>query len=444
MRITQRHATLVIAACLLPGCSDSTPPNASDHVEASVGPSGATVVTPTGAAGLQIPPGALNQTVTVSISQIATPGTPATGPLPTNLKQYGPYYEIQTSPANVQFGDSVRVGVCQVTDPSSAYYAPEADHSKLKLAHTVNGVVEILKPVAVTDFLHCTGVQASVDQKGWRGSLSRLLSGAHVSVAYAAHGGLGGKVKSFSPFGAVLDACGDSTALTFGVTASGTIERTDCEMVNLAPAPVSGDIFKFSLGAQSTFRVTPTGAAELQIRIEQIGQPSEEKLVSEIANPISEYMILPAGNYAMVVHNRSLGDATEKMPYTLTLQTVAAVTGCPTNQSQQTYIYPGTVVNGSVASDDCPTTVQGLFGDNYWIWMSPSRTYQFSTTSNIGIRLELTLCCSSTLPVRFASSGPGTVSMTYQPPSTGLYVLNVIGNTISAPTGPYTLTVTKQ
>jgi len=144
------------------------------------------------------------------------------------------------------------------------------------------------------------------------------------------------------------------------------------------------------------------------------------------------------------VHNRSLGDATEKMPYTLTLQTVAAVTGCPTNQSQQTYIYPGTVVNGSVASDDCPTTVQGLFGDNYWIWMSPSRTYQFSTTSNIGIRLELTLCCSSTLPVRFASSGPGTVSMTYQPPSTGLYVLNVIGNTISAPTGPYTLTVTKQ
>src|SRR4029078_5467285 len=106
------------------------------------------------------------------------------------------------------------------------------DHSKLKLAHTVNGVVEILKPVAVTDLLHCSGAQASADKRGWRGSVSRLLSGAHVSVAYAAHGGLGGKVKSFSPFGAVLDACGDSTALHFGVTASGTIVRTDLELLH--------------------------------------------------------------------------------------------------------------------------------------------------------------------------------------------------------------------
>ena len=444
--ILRRRAALVGAASLLFACSDSTPPNAAnDHVEATVGPSGATVVTPSGAAGVQIPAGTLTQTVTVSVAQIATPSTPATGPLPTNLKQYGPFYEIETSPS-VQFADSVRVGVCQVTDPSSRYYAPEAEHAKLKLAHTVGATVEILKPVPVNDFLRCTGVSASVDQSGWRGTLSRLLGGAHVSVAYAAHGGLGGKVKSFSPFGAVLDACGDTAALAFGVTASGSIVRTDCELLNTGPAPVSGDIFRFSLASQSMFRATSTGGTELLLRVDQIAsQPSDGDKISEVVVPRLDYFILPAGNYSMSIHNRSTANATDNIPYTLGIQTVAAITGCPANLSQQTYIYPGIVYNGSVATDDCPTTVQGLFGDNYWITMVPTSTYQISASANIGLRIELVLCCTgSSIPVRFASSGPGTVSMTYQPPTAALYVLNVIGNTLSAPVGPYTLRVTKQ
>ena len=214
----------------------------------------------------------------------------------------------------------------------------------------------------------------------------------------------------------------------------------------VGPAPVSADIFRFSLASQSMFRATTTGGTELLLRVDQIAsQPSDGDKISEVVVPRLDYFILPAGNYSMSIHNRSTANATDNIPYTLGIQTVAAITGCPANLSQQTYIYPGIVYDGSVATDDCPTTVQGLFGDNYWITMVPTSTYQISASADIGLRIELVLCCTgNTVPVRFASSGPGTVSMTYQPPSAGLYVLNVIGNTLSAPVGPYTLRVTKQ
>ncbi|MFN2603144.1 MAG: hypothetical protein ABR582_10360 [Gemmatimonadaceae bacterium] len=413
-------------------------------MEATVGPSGATVVTPSGAAGVVIPAGTFSQQVTVSVTQLQTPSTPGTGPLPTNLKQYGPYYDFTTSPQVAQFGDSARVGVCQVTDPSSPLYPPEP-HDRLRLAHTVNGQLELLDRVDVTDFLHCTNVSASTATGGLSKIVSNIANFFRAQPLYAAHGGLGGKVKSFSPFGAVFDACADTTALTVGITASGTIERTDCEMLNVAAVAVSGDIFKFSLANQSTLRVATTGGTELQLRTELITNPaSQENLVSEVSIPESNYLILPAGNYAMAIHNRSTANATDRIPYTLTMQSVVSVSGCPINQNQQTNIFPGIVLDASVATDDCPTTVQGLFGDNYWIQMVPSRTYQFSTTANIGIRLELALCCNSTIPVRFASGGPGTVNLSFQPPSAGLYVLDVIGNTSPAPAGPYRLSVTKQ
>jgi hypothetical protein len=396
----------------------------------------------------------LTQTDTVTITELGTPSQPGSGPLTTNLKQYGPFYEFSISPANAQFGDSVRVGVCQVTDPSSPYYAPEADHPKLKLAHTVGGVIEILPRVPVMDFLRCTGVTANA--KRARGLLSRVASLFSVAPAYAAHGGLGGKVKSFSPFGAVLDACGDTTALTLGVSASGTIERSDCEMNNIGvdaqgqlvgPVEVSGDLFKLSLANQSMLQVVNTGGNELQLRTEQITSgPSPENRVAQSNVPISQYLILPPGSYAMAMHNRSTANSTDRIPYTFTINPVAAIAGCPSNQNQQTYVYPGSVLNASIATDDCQTTVQGLFGDSYWLLMVPNRTYQISAIGTIGLRLELQLCCSGpSPPVRFASGAPGnTVTMTYQPPGPGLYVINVIGNNTAAPVGPYTLTVTKQ
>lgn len=246
-------------------------------------------------------------------------------------------------------------------------------------------------------------------------------------------------MKSFSPFGAVADECADTTVLIVGGTVSGTLESSDC-VVPRFPVGVA-DQYKLSLATQSLLRVVTSGTG-FQLRMEQLAnQPSDDNLVFGVPVPQSTYVILPAGDYWMAMHSQASG-ATG--PYTIQMQAAAAVNGCPINQNQQTYIYSGIVYNGSVATDDCPTTVQGLFGDNYWTWMVPTRTYQISATASIGLRLELTLCCSSTIPVRFASAGSGTVSMTFQPPAAGLYVINVIGNTLSSPTGPYTLRLTKQ
>ncbi|MEO8575393.1 MAG: Ig-like domain-containing protein [Gemmatimonadales bacterium] len=202
-----------------------------------VGPEGGTVVTPSGVAGVQIPAGTLPSQVLVTVTRIPAPATAGTGPLPTNLKQYPPYYEFSTSPATVQFGDSVRVGVCQVTDPSNPLYAPEATHDRLRLAHSVGASIEILERVAVDDFLRCTGVTANVEQAGWGQRLSSMLGSALAVVLpaplYAAHGGLGGKTKSFSPFAAVDPASApvqtvvvSPSALPLVVGSTGTLTAT--------------------------------------------------------------------------------------------------------------------------------------------------------------------------------------------------------------------------
>lgn len=173
-----------------------------------VGPAGGTVVTPAGVAGVVIPPGALPEQVVVTVERLVAGTTPGAGPLPTSLKQYPPYYEYATYPAVPQFGDSVRVGICQVTDPSSPFYAPEP-HERLRLAHGVGASVEVLDRVDPSDFLKCTGVSANsvTSRSGWMGMVASVVNSAagmvRPTVAYAAHGGLGGKVKSFSPFGAV-------------------------------------------------------------------------------------------------------------------------------------------------------------------------------------------------------------------------------------------------
>jgi alpha-tubulin suppressor-like RCC1 family protein len=168
------------------------------------------VVTPSGAAGVQIPAGTFTQQVTVTVSRIEVSTAPGSGPLPTSLKQYGPFYELTTNPPVLQFSNDARVGICQVSNPSNPYYPPEP-HALLRLAHKVGNDIEVLEPVSVNDFLVCGDVlPIRASSHNSSRFLSRLESiAAHVTGflrpvrVYAAHGGLGGKVKSFSPFGAV-------------------------------------------------------------------------------------------------------------------------------------------------------------------------------------------------------------------------------------------------
>ncbi len=183
----------------------------NDGAAEVVGPAGATVVTPSGTAGVVLPSGAVSQPVLITISRLPTTATPGTGPLPTTLPQYPPFYEYSAYPPVLQFGDSARVGICQVTDAASPFYPPEP-HARLRLAHAVGNVIQILERVSVNDFLRCTNVSPITSPllagriSLWS-KVSEYVSDAFAPFAasdlYAAHGGLGGKTKSFSPFGAV-------------------------------------------------------------------------------------------------------------------------------------------------------------------------------------------------------------------------------------------------
>jgi uncharacterized protein YfaP (DUF2135 family) len=202
-----------------------TPPNipagalTDDGAAQIVGPAGGLVVTPSGVAGVQFPQGALPAEVLVTIVRIPA-STPGAGPLPTPLKQYPPYYEYSTTPEVLQFGDSARVGLCQVSDPSNPFYPPEP-HDRLRLAHAVGNQIEILDRVAVNDFLRCTSVSPNTGpgvRFGWQGALQSIAREAldlfRPTELYAAHGGLGGKTKKFSPFAAVDPTSGPVATVT--------------------------------------------------------------------------------------------------------------------------------------------------------------------------------------------------------------------------------------
>ncbi|MFN2602924.1 MAG: RCC1 domain-containing protein [Gemmatimonadaceae bacterium] len=237
----------VVTACGGGGDNGGTGPNQQpDNVTQSVGAAGGTVVTPSGAAGVVIPAGTFTQPVMVTVTKLDTSPTPGTGPLPTNLKQYGPYYDFTTSPQVAQFGDSARVGVCQVTDPSSPLYPPEP-HDRLRLAHTVNGQLELLDRVDVTDFLRCNNVSASTATGGLSKIVSNIANFFRAKPLYAAHGGLGGKVKSFSPFGAVQMT---DDALHFLRVSAG--DRTSCGIVGVGKAYCWGNNSQGQLGNGST------------------------------------------------------------------------------------------------------------------------------------------------------------------------------------------------
>src|SRR5690242_1952818 len=98
-------ATAFFIACGGGGGDGTTdPPTQNDQVSQQVGAAGGTVVTPSGVAGVQIPAGTFSQPVTVTVAKLNVTTAPGSGPLPTALKQYGPFYEFTTSPQVAQFG----------------------------------------------------------------------------------------------------------------------------------------------------------------------------------------------------------------------------------------------------------------------------------------------------------------------------------------------------
>jgi alpha-tubulin suppressor-like RCC1 family protein len=214
----------------LPPPLPGTNPFAGDGAVAVVGPAGGTVVTSSGFGGVGFPPGALPADVIVVVERLPNPVTPGAGPLPTALTQYPLFYDFSTVPAVAQFAVPVTVGICQLEVGEPFAPPTQAIADRLQLAHPDPAnptTIEIL-PRTTAGFVNCNGVTlASIGSEAEPHSLagralalltaggSRVLELFRPTVAYAVHGGLGGKTTSFSPFAAV------NPGLTFSLVSSG-------------------------------------------------------------------------------------------------------------------------------------------------------------------------------------------------------------------------------
>jgi hypothetical protein len=166
-----------------------------------------TVVTGSKHAGVLIPGGTLQQPVTISISLITSEFTFPAGPLNTKLDQYGPFFEFKVVPQQT-FNTPVVAAACIQTASG------DAPPSSVDIAHNVGHGIEIL-PTAPVAFLACgaegLAPRASAFELFRNGDYARAakrLGSAALSLfaptsAYATASGIGGKTKSFSPFGGV-------------------------------------------------------------------------------------------------------------------------------------------------------------------------------------------------------------------------------------------------
>lgn len=168
-----------------------------------------TVVTGSGEAGVDIDPGDVPTTTVITITRLPDDANP----LLTPFDQYPMFFEFHASPAPA-FNNPVVVGVCL---PDGAN---PPDESRLRLAHNVApftyGAIEVL-PLAAAPFLDCSNASLSA-APGPRTVLDVASNGGRLLAAAARElflprplqaatvmfaSGIGGSVRTFSPFGLV-------------------------------------------------------------------------------------------------------------------------------------------------------------------------------------------------------------------------------------------------
>jgi hypothetical protein len=147
----------------------------SEGIAVVVDMSGGTFTTRTFRAGIVVPSGALQRAVLLVADRLPDSAAhpPGDGPLPTNLTQYPLFYEFTFTPPTA-LGADVILGICLVSDPVSAYYAPDDILGRLQLAHPDPddaGTLEFLERVGVP-FVDCDDVatRAARAHRCWRAS----------------------------------------------------------------------------------------------------------------------------------------------------------------------------------------------------------------------------------------------------------------------------------
>src|SRR5690348_9118028 len=229
----------------------------TDCGEAPVGPAGGTVVSHNTLAGVQIPAGALANTVTVLVSQSST------GPcLPLDLVQSANCYNFVTSPPG-QFLSNVTVAICvDVEDFGSIPTAEKPWFLLHRLDFVENQPVVTSLPNASAAFLPCDASETVGALPSQLHGVDRLLALAKAGSrhlvelftpqkAYAFHLGVGGSTCCFSQIGWALPAIMSKNAGDGQTAGVGTAVPTPPSVVlrDSGGTPIEGDTVRFTVGS---------------------------------------------------------------------------------------------------------------------------------------------------------------------------------------------------
>lgn len=281
-------------------------------------PNDQTVVTGSQQGGVMIPGNTLSQPVTISITLLDGQFTFPAGPLNTKLDQYGPFFEFKVVPQQT-FATPVVAAACIAT-PAGEPPPPSVD-----IAHNVGSGIEIL-PTAPVDFLDCGGsaqnpqrrVLDLVKDAQYGKAANRVVSLAagffSTRPLYAVASGIGGKTKSFSPFGGV------DTAVVVQLPANFPAQPQQAPAgSNVASPP--------SLLVRTANGHTPLGGASV--------------------------------TFAITAGGGSLGPVSSATALTSTVVTTDNTTGLATVPNWTLGVGPNNAVTGS-ASITLPTNISGL------------------------------------------------------------------------------------
>ncbi len=233
-------------------------------------PNTQTVTTGDAQSGVQIPGNTLTQPVTIAITRITDVFGPFAGPLDTKLDQYGPFFLFRVIPEQ-DFSQEVLAASC-LTLPDAADLPP-----RIHLAHNVGEGIEIL-PREDPNFLQCNGtgelaptVRQLVRSREYGRAALRagaLAIGFFAPTSlYAGSLGVGGKTKSFSPFGGVdtlVEIVPNSETLQFGVVGS-PVASPPSALVRTTGAhtPLGGASVTFDVGASGGTITAPNDQTPL-------------------------------------------------------------------------------------------------------------------------------------------------------------------------------------
>jgi hypothetical protein len=249
-------------------------------------------------------------------------------------------------------------------------------------------------------------------------------------------------VPSALVIAAAIVACGttdpvptgtcDPVPMQFGTEISGAFTATDC---NIGDDEQLVDNHLMTLAAQTNVRLT-FGATGFDGDFELDVYAKPIDIANFIASedvPSVHYAVLPAGEYLVMMQSfrKTAGGS-----YTIKTEAVTELNGCFETQNIKVSLRPGVSVAGRLNTGDCVPNGGTSKLDRYWMPMAAGKSYTFSTTGTIGLRIEVVL---DNVDCAALSGATGTVSVTCVPTTTGKYNINV--RNINGASGDYVLTV---